>query len=448
MKERSSHRLTRKLAAFVARTRHDDFPDDVADRARACLLDWIGSAFSGTGSATARIGAELIRGNRGRRAATLVGASLSAPPAEAALYNGMVSAVTEIDDVHEEASLHTGIGVIPAALAAAESTGASGKDLLSAVILGYDVAGRIARAAGPSHYAFWHTTGTCDTFGAAAAAGKVLGLDEEALAMALGLAGTQAAGLWESLNEDAVMAKHLHSGKAAFNGVLSAQLAGAGFRGSGTIIEGEKGFLASSSKATEEDRRRLAAAFGRPFLITRNFFKRFACCRAAFEGMEAIEACLKEDGFSAGGIRNITVTMKPNRLWLVHVRTPRSVYEAKFSQPFCMALVAARGTAWLHDFTEENLRDPEIRSFMARVRLVADPGCSVKARIEFSLRGGRTIVKEPVCRSLDARGVREKFIMNMAPILGRRKVDRLIDCVNRLDDLEAIEPLSKLLRKT
>jgi 2-methylcitrate dehydratase PrpD len=443
----SSRRLTRKLAAFVAAARYDDFPEDVVDRAKACLLDWIGSAFSGTGSATARIGAGLIRGNRGRKAATLVGASLSAPPAEAALYNGMVSAVTEIDDVHEEASLHTGIGVIPAALAAAESAGASGKDLLSAVILGYDAAGRIARAAGPSHYAFWHTTGTCDTFGAAAAAGKVLGLDGEALAMALGLAGTQAAGLWESLNEDAVMAKHLHSGKAAFNGVLSAQLAGAGFRGSGTILEGEKGFLASSSKATAEDRERLGAAFGRPFLITRNFFKRFACCRAAFEGMEAIEACLKEEAISAGEIRKVTVTMKPNRLWLVHVRNPRDVYEAKFSQPFCMALVAARGTAGLHDFTEENLRDPEIRSLMSRVRLVSDPACSVRARIEVSLRGGRTVVREPVCRSLDGRGVRGKFIMNMTPILGRRKVDRLIACVNDIDRLETVEPLSRLLRR-
>ncbi len=190
------------------------------------------------------------------------------------------------------------------------------------LVAGYDVVVRVARAAGVSHYAHWHTTGTCGTFGAAAAAGSILGLDPAAMTMALGLAGTQAAGLWESLNGEATMAKHLHGGKAASSGLLAALLARGGFRGSPSILEGNKGFLAAASAAGPEELKGLTAGFGRPFLITRNFFKRYACCRACFEGIQALQA-LRERGVApVEAVRRITVTMRPHRLWLVGVRRP------------------------------------------------------------------------------------------------------------------------------
>ena len=232
---------TQALARRVAALAFDDLPRHVVEHAKACLLDWIGSAVCGSASPTAAITLRAVRRISGQGAATLVGRTPGASAFAAALYNGAVAAVDEIDDVHQDASLHPGIVVVPAALAAAEECHASGRRLLTALVAGYDVATRVARAAGLSHYAHWHTTGTCGTFGAAAAAGSVLGLGPSAMTMALGLAGTQAAGLWESLNGEATMAKHLHGGKAASSGVLAAFLARDGFRGSPSILEGRQG---------------------------------------------------------------------------------------------------------------------------------------------------------------------------------------------------------------
>ena len=167
---RSRSGQTALLSDFIHGKEFTDIPAEVIRRTKACLLDWIGSAYTGIGCPSARIVADLIGEMGGRPAATVIGSTQAAPPIAAALYNGTVSAVMEIDDVHEEASLHTGIGVIPAALATAEYAGSSGKDLLAAIVLGYDISVRVARAAGPTHYHFWHTSGTCNTFGAAAAA--------------------------------------------------------------------------------------------------------------------------------------------------------------------------------------------------------------------------------------------------------------------------------------
>jgi len=440
--------ITKKLSAFVAHTDYGALPADVVERAKMCLLDWIGSAYSGKGSPTDRIMEKLIRERGGRRIATLVGCGFSVPPAEAALYNGMISAVMEIDDVHEEASLHTGIGVIPAALAVAELCGSSGRDLVASLVVGYDISARMARAAGASHYQFWHTTGTCNTFGAAAAGGKLLHLDEGKMAMALGLAGTQAAGFWESLNAEATSAKHLHSGKAASNGVFSALLAKEGFKGSERIIEGEKGFLVSSSKATEEDLHRLTEDFGKPFFIMKNFFKRYACCRACFEGIEGIEKILKENRLSHQDIDSVRVTMKPMRTWLVGNERPTDVYEAKFSLPFCMALMAVKGGAGLEEFTTKNLNDPFVRGVMRKVKLVSDPEITVKTRIEVFCKDRNAFVEEPVCRSLTMAEVREKFIRNMGPFLRRKHIEDIVDLVNDLERIKRIRELAQLLKRT
>jgi 2-methylcitrate dehydratase PrpD len=437
---------TRFLARRIAALRFGHLPRRVVDHAKACLLDWIGSAVCGSTSPTAAIALSCVRRMAGKGPATLVGASPGASPFGAAFYNGAVAAVDEIDDVHEDASLHPGIVVIPAALALAEDRGASGQELLTAVVAGYDIAVRIARAAGASHYAYWHTTGTCGTFGAAAAAGSILGLDVPAMTMALGLAGTQAAGLWESLNDEATMAKHLHSAKAASSGVLAALLAREGFQGSPTILEGKKGFLASSSQATPEDLKRLTTGFGQPFLITRNFFKRYACCRANFEGVEVIERLREADSAAPGTIRRITVTMKPNRLWLVSVRNPTTTSDAKFSLPFCMGLMALMGRVSPREFARKNLRDPAIRRFMRKIALVADPVCPVKSRIEIRFRGGRPpLTAEPVCRSPELTEVGRKFVETLTPLLPRPRIQRLLSVVDRMDQAESLAELSRLL---
>jgi 2-methylcitrate dehydratase PrpD len=438
--------VTRVLARRVAALAFDDLPRSVVDHAKACLLDWIGAALCGSSSPTAAIALTAVRQIADHGRATLVGARQTSGTFGAAFYNGAVAAVDEIDDVHQEASLHPSIVVIPAALAMAEGERASGRRLLTAVVAGYEMVVRVARAAGPSHYAHWHTTGTCGTFGAAAAAGSILGLDPAAMTMALGLAGTQAAGLWESLNDTATMAKHLHSAKAASSGILAGLLAREGLRGSPSILEGPKGFLAAAAEASPEDLKRLTVGFGRPFLITRNFFKRYACCRAAFEGVEVIERLRETDPVAVEAIQQITVTMKPSRLWLVSKANPATAYDAKFSLPFCMALMAHTGRVAAPDFTAANRRDPAIRRFMQRIALAADPACPVKARIEVRFRGERApLVAEPVCRPPQLPDVARKFAETLTPLMPRRRIEQVLAAVDRLDRLPSLTELSRLL---
>jgi len=443
----ASSGITERLAAFVLNMDYGRIPGETVRRAKASLLDWIGSAYAGKGSATDRILYRLVAEWRGKRIATLVGLKPSASPLDAALFNGAVSAVMEIDDVHEEAGIHPGIGVIPAALAVAEQTRATGKDLIVSIIAGYDIAVRLARAAGESHYHFWHSTGTCNTFGAAAAAGKLLLLDLQELTMALGLAGTQASGLWESLNAGAAMAKHLHSGKAASSGILSAFLAGEGFKGSRTIIEGEKGFLASSSKANGQDRIRLTEDLGKPFLITRNFFKRYACCRTCFEGMEGVKDIFQKHQLRPADIETITATLIPRRVWMVGNHHPKDIYEAKFSLPFGMALVAVHGDGGLEQYNEKNLRDPVVLDLMGKIKLVSDPGVIPKTSVEVSCKDRSSFVAEPSSQSLDLEEVKEKFMKTLSARLREEQIQEILSTVERLEEMEEITELTRLLKQ-
>jgi 2-methylcitrate dehydratase PrpD len=443
----ASHEPTRILAAFVAETHDEDLAPVVRERAAACLLDWIGAALSGMGSHTDRCLMPVITRLGGRGRATLMGRGAGVPAPIAALYNGTVAAVTEIDDVHNLVSLHPGIGVIPAALATAEEAGVSGRSLLTAVVLGYDLAVRVARAAGESHYRFWHSTGTCTGFGAAAAAGKLLGLDRESLLMALGLAGTQAAGLWESLTTAAVSAKHLHSGKAAFHGVLSALLARHGFRGSPTILEGPRGFLAATAQAEAADVSLLTAGLGTPFLIGQNYFKRYACCKACIEGIDGIRSLLAQPGFGPADIGRIVVELIPDNYRLVHNPAPATPEEAKFSIQFCLALAAVTGGADVRDFSESMLRDERIRAWMKKVEVRSAPSLPARARLTAHRADGTSAFVEPALRSLEAGEVRDKFRGVARPLVGARVTEALVDAVDRLECTEDLKALSHLLRR-
>lgn len=428
---------------------YDRLPEDVIHRAKMCMIDWIGSAYSGIGSATQMIIYNLIREMGGAKTATLIGSEQGASPMQAALYNGMISAVMEVDDVHEEIQLHPSIGIIPAALATAEYAGSSGKDLITSIVIGYDLSVRLGRCAGMSHYRFWHTTGTCNTFGAAAAAGKLLHLGEQRMTMALGLAGTQAAGLWESINAEATTAKHLHSGKAASNGILSALLARDGFKGSERIVEGERGFLASFSKASGEDILRLTEGFGQPFLIMKNFIKSYACCRGCFEGIEAVDHIMTDHHLNPQDIEEIIVTTIPNRVWTVGNREPKDIFEAKFSAPFCIALMAINKSVGLYQFTRENMDNPVIQDFMRKVKLVSDPNMAPRAqRIEIICKNGALFSQEFVCQSPDIERVKQKFIENMAPLLRKERIQNILSSVENLDKIEQIRELTDILKHT
>ncbi|HJS74108.1 MAG TPA: MmgE/PrpD family protein, partial [Vicinamibacteria bacterium] len=269
--------LTERLASFLSEIRGTGLPQPEVAAASSMLLDWLGSALAGRATG---VGAKLLAYAEAEPegTASIVGTDFHRSLETAALVNGALSHIVEMDDVDRGSVLHPGAVVIPAALAVAESRSRSGGDFLSAIVAGYEVAVRIGEAVGKRHYQFFHNTSTCGVFGAAAAASWLLDLDEERVVWALGNAGTQASGLWE-FNSEGAMSKHLHAGRAAANGVLAALLAERGVTGPSRILEGDRGFFRATAPDAEPETVIAGIGNGAPLKIHGVSLKPHASCR-------------------------------------------------------------------------------------------------------------------------------------------------------------------------
>jgi 2-methylcitrate dehydratase PrpD len=362
--------LSLKLAEFVCSVNFADLGQQTIHMARLALLDWLGSVARGGQEQPAKIALAVLNGQGGHPQATLLASGEKTSALNAALGNGIASHIMELDDVHRGSIIHTGAAVIPAALAVAEMTRASGRKLIESLVAGYEVAIRIGEAVTPSHYYFWHNTGTCGTFGACAAAGKLLGLDTEQMVWALGSAGTQAAGLWEFLT-DGAMSKHLHPGKASQNGLLSALLASGGFTGASAILEGKRGFC--RAMAPEFDLDRITDSLGMPpYKIEDNSFKIHSSCRHTHPAVDIVLDLASRNNLQPSDISGIQVRTYRTALDITDTPEPETVFAAKFNLPFCVALALAKRSCGLEDFNEKNLRNPEIRDLSRLVKLASD----------------------------------------------------------------------------
>lgn len=394
--------VTRTLATTLAAARFPDLPASAVVDTHRAILDWLGSALAGSGELPARMCQRLATGLGASDEATVFGAGRSSA-AGAALANGVASHILELDDVHKRSTLHAGAPVISAALAVAEREHADGQAFLLAVALGYEAALRIGEAVNPSHYRFWHPTGTAATFGAAVAAGSLLRLDAEHLLHALGTAGTQAAGLWE-FNADGAMSKHLHPGKAAFNGVLAADLARAGFTGASRILEGERGFFRAT--AASHDPTRITDGLGARWKISENCYKMHSCCGHTHT---AIDVALALRARHAG-----LGEQAPERITAIHIESygpgveivkesnPRTPYQAKFSIAYCVAAALLEGRVGLEQFASERFaaagaRDQRMAALLARTTVSVDDALTAKypaawpARVTIKLDDGSVL---------------------------------------------------------
>ncbi|HEY8486057.1 MAG TPA: MmgE/PrpD family protein [Limnochordales bacterium] len=364
--------LSQQLARFAVGLRLEELPGPVVEMARKCLLDWMGSVLAGSTQPPAAMARRYLEVLGGRPQASLFGTGLRTGVGQAAFGNGLAAHIVEMDDLHRPSTLHAAAPVISAAVACAEQAGASGRRLLEAVVVGYEVACRIAEAVNPSHYRFWHNTATCGTFGAAAAAAKVLGLGEEAFAHALGSAGSQAAGLWEFMR-DGAMTKHLHTGQAALNGVTAAYLAREGFTGASAILEGEKGFF--RAMAQEADPSRVTDGLGSRFAILENSFKLYPCCGHTHSAVAAALWLRQAYGLQASRIRQVEVRTYRAALEVAGHTEPRTPYEAKFSLVYTVAAALARGRLGLEEFDPEALQDPQVEQVRRCTRAGWEAAC-------------------------------------------------------------------------
>ena len=449
---------TRILAEFLAGLSFDALPAPVVHAAKTSTLDLLGCGLGAVATTEARIAIEHVRELGGREECSLLGFPDRTSCQQAAFTNALMAHVLELDDTHRGSVTHVGAEVIPAALAMAERQGADGRSLLTAVVAGYEAALRIASAVQPSHWRMgFLSLGTCGTMGAAAAAAHGLKLDAQRMANALGLAGVQAAGLNSAIYNQGDMGKRVIAGHAAAAGTTSALLAAKGFTGTTDIIEGKFGFCDAFS--TESDLGAVTKGLGETFLIARTSLKPYSCCRFYHAPIDGLFDILATEGVTARDIaaiavRTYDVAVSSGR---PHRTAPETVFDAKMSMPFCLAVAAFKGGIGEADITEKSLGNRELQDLAARVRLEADPAMSAAfpaewpADIRVETTDGRTFEShvaypkgEPEVPMSQAE-VETKFLSLAAEAMPEARAMSIIKAVAGLDKAPGLGSLCELL---
>ena len=358
------------LAAFAANLQFDDIPPPVLRRAEDLLLDWLASALAGKGARPVQT-IEWFASQMGPQTgpSEVLISRRATSPLFAAMVNAASSHFAEQDDVHNGSVFHPAAVVFPAALAVAQSIGASGREFLAAVVAGYEVGIRIGEFLGRSHYRIFHTTGTAGTVAAAAAAGRLLKLTPEQMLHAFGSAGTQAAGLWEFLR-DAADSKQLHTAKAAGDGLTSAYLAQQGFTGARRILEGKQGMAAGMS--SDADPAKLTDRLGQRWALAETSFKFHSSCRHTHPAADALLQVVERHQLRADQIASVVAHVHQGAIDVLGpVVDPQTVHQAKFSMGTVLGLIAQFRSAGLTEF-DSAFDDARIAAFRAKVTMRLD----------------------------------------------------------------------------
>lgn len=362
---------TQRLAEFVADLRFATIPEPVIRRAEDLLLDWLGSALAGKGMHPTPVFEHYARlmGPAAGRCRVLVNGTTTTAHF-AAMINGASSHLVEQDDVHNGSVFHPAAVVFPAALAAAQDIGASGRDLLLAAVAGYEAGIRVGEFLGRSHYRIFHTTATVGTLAAAVAVGKLLDFNREQFLNVLGSAGTQAAGLWEFLR-DAADSKQLHTAKASADGLLAAYMTRDGLTGALNVLEGPQGVAAGMSD--DADPTRLSDRLGERWALLETSFKFHASCRHTHPAADALLDVMQREKLTAGDITTVTARVHQGAIDVLgNVGIPQTVHQAKFSMGTVLGLIAVHGKAGLTEFECFSLKDPAVSTFAGKVTMQRD----------------------------------------------------------------------------
>lgn len=381
--------ITKTLAEFIVSTDYPNIPESAIKKAKLCFTDFLGVALRGSetksGAAVKDLMMDLMDKNPSKvsKASNTVSSTIigqrKTDALSSSLANGIFAHSLDLDDGHRLAHLHPAACVIPAALSICEVQGKDGEEFLSAIVVGYEIAITLGMMVNPEHRnRGFHSTGTCGTIGAAAAASKALNLDEEETINALGLAGTQAAGILES-DHSGSMGKHLHAGRAAQSGVLSALLAQKGFTGAQNILEGDEGFLKALAGI---DANSITTPDMNKFRILEVYFKIYPVCRHLHSSIDALIHLLtaenqnNEDKLQVEEIQDIIV--KTYKIAAEHDDyNPNSIEALKQSLPMSLAVAVIRRNLKLDDLSDKGscdvFQDDIIQNIARKVSIEYDP---------------------------------------------------------------------------
>jgi len=395
----------RTLAEFIVNLTLDKVPQSASATAGLCILDTVGVAVGAAQNAQIVSVSDAWLKNNGtaQQQADVWGQGRKAPVATAAFLNAMMGHTLELDDVHTNSKTHIGTVVVPAAWSMAQWLGKSGKDLIEAVLCGYEITARIGMALGVSAHRNkgWHATSTAGTFGAAAACAKLLGLNVDQTVYALGMAGTQSFGLWAFLGDSAT-SKVLHPARAAQSGLESALLAQAGMTGPEHILTAKDGGLLAAM-SDDYDVSLVTAGLGEVWEILAMDNKPYPCCRSTHCGIDAALALRAQEPQIAEKLDHATIYtyLVGNKQCGMSQgsRDPHTAVEAKFSTPYTAASAMLDGEVNLTHFVADKMERPVVRDLLSRIKVETDDAFTANypdhwgCRLEAVLKDGTVLTK-------------------------------------------------------
>lgn len=412
--------LTAQLARRCADLEFADLPGEVIATAHLCVLDWLGVTLAGSHELGPEMLLRLARPVRDGGASVIGHPGVRLSVEDAALVNGTSSHVLDFDDVNTVMIGHPSVAILAAAVAVAEPLDLSGQRLLTAFVAGYETVCRVAAAVGPMSYLRgFHNTGTIGTFGAAAAAAHLMGLDAEHTETALGLAATQAAGLGCMVG---TMTKSLHAGRACQNGVFAARLAQGGFTANRAAVEAPKGFAATATGHCDE-----AAGLADPprgWHLLNNLFKFDASCYMTHSALAGVRVLMAENDLAADGIASVQVHLGDLELATCALPQPKTGLEVKFSVAHLVAMAALRRSTTV--IRDTDAHDPDVGALRSKVTVAGDGDSGAPTRIDITTCDGRQLsaavdvnTPDPDFDRTRAR-VHAKFVAVTAPTLGNK----------------------------
>lgn len=426
------------LARFASSFESGQIPAAVRHAAAQCLLNWAGCALGGAAHPAMDRALAALLPFSGPAQASVIGRRDRCDPLHAALFNGISSHVLDFDDTHLATLVHPSGPVLSALLALAQHRPVDGRTFVEAIAIGIEVECRVALGVCPAHYDVgWHVTGTAGIFGAAAAAGRVLGLDATRMAWALGIAATQASGLREMFG---TMCKSLHPGRAAQGGLNAALLASAGFTSSERALEAPRGFAQVLSQAPHlEDSTR---DLGERWEVLSNSYKPYACGVVIHPFIDACLALRAPGTFGPEDIDTVTLQVHPLVLELTGKPQPATGLEGKFSVFHAAAIALLRGVSSFRDFSDEAVADPAVITLRQRIKAEIDKDIREdEARIAIRLKNGNVISQHipnalgSLARPMSDRDLEQKFRDLAQDVLSAGQIERAIDLCWKIDDL-------------
>lgn len=449
---------TEALARFAAELTYEKIPPSVIERVKLCALDTFGCGLFGSTLPWAKIVADFAQDLGGKQEATVWGRNYKVSAPNAALANGTAVHSFELDDLHKVSIVHPGgIAITPALAMAEHIGGCNGKEFLTALVAGYEVAIRVGMSVGTSHLQKgFHPTGTNGTFGAGAAAGRILNLDAEKMTHDLGISGTQAAGLMAA--QYSAMVKRMHAGRAAQSGVYGAFLAQRGFTGITNILEADYGGYCKVMSDTS-DLNLLTAGLGETYETGRVGFKPYAAGGSTHTGHEAVKSIMIKNSLVADAIDSITI--HATTVTFHHTSweyKPEGVTAAQMNMQYVVAVTALEGEIFIDQFTEEKINDDKIMAYSRKVKVIPDleldklgPQFRHSIIAEVKTKDGKTFservdtAKGSEKRPLTPDEVIHKYTVLAGKVLDKNRVAELKDMVFNLETVNNIRSLVTFL---